>query len=107
MTIETRSFPAEAMLDLFYEKEGTIYPDVVVDGNTTSVEVEQKGRPVEHTRWHVLMEMVVRDVSDETYWSVSYRRAATENQDHDYDDPMVAYRVYPHQVTKTVFRTTP
>jgi hypothetical protein len=68
-------------------------------------EIEDK--VVDNSRWEVHHEVTVRRVTDDTYWSGSYRAGATENQETEQDQDMGFVQTWPTQVEVTEYHTTP
>lgn len=58
------------------------------------------------SRWSKFYEQVFKDTRDGTFWEISWSRGATEYQDEGAEDVTVQ-QVWPHQVTKTVYRNKP
>lgn len=59
-----------------------------------------KHRLVEQTRWAVLTETVFLRDSDDTLFLATWRKAATEMQEHEYPDEAVECEAYTETVTK-------
>jgi len=57
-------------------------------------------RLVKQTRWTVLIETVFMRESDSKLFLVTWCKAATENQDHDYPNEAVECEAYAETVTK-------
>lgn len=63
------------------------------------------------SRWLEYRHLVVADPAGQHYGLI-YAIGLTENQEHDLpwdetDEPLPLVRLYPHQVTTTVYRTDP
>jgi len=77
----------------------------IVWGEHWDFEGITKERVEETSRWSMFCEKEVKEVKTGHFYNVSWQVGATENQECDLDARMV--RVYPHQVTTTVYKTTP
>jgi hypothetical protein len=61
---------------------------------------------VENSRWSILHDVVIRDSVNGKFYRDTYSVGATENQDEspwEHDDPDFT-RVYPHEITTTVYK---
>jgi hypothetical protein len=73
---------------------------------TRVVEIAHEAR-----RWMQAHSLILRD-EDGAYWSLVYDLGLTEEQPHELPwrngvDPVELARVYPHEVTRVEYRTTP
>jgi hypothetical protein len=53
-----------------------------------------------NSRWHQHIDTIFRRLSDGKLFIVYWRKAATENQDHEYPDEAVECEAYTETVTK-------
>jgi hypothetical protein len=72
----------------FYNSEGIEVVQQEIDGQT---------------RWGIVFVVVVKRISDGTFWRAFYEEGATENQEGDYDDDIEFNQVYPVEKTVTVY----
>ncbi|MFI6819754.1 hypothetical protein ACIBJE_02230 [Micromonospora sp. NPDC050187] len=66
---------------------------------------------IRQSRWHDIYWLVVRDEAGE-HWGLEYREGLTESQESerpwdDAEEPLALTRLYPHEVTRVEYRTTP
>jgi hypothetical protein len=66
---------------------------------------------IDRTRWHDVYRLVVRDEAGD-HWGLTYRLGLTEYQEHDLpwadtEEPLTLTRLYPDEVIRVVYRTTP
>lgn len=62
---------------------------------------------VEQTRWGTVYEKVVFQESTGRYFRLTHEKGSTEYQEDEELDQDSVDEVFPHQVTTTVYRTTP
>lgn len=55
----------------------------------------------DQSRWHRWQALILRDITDDSFWAVDYREGLTENQEDVYPwqgaETAEAYQVYPHE----------
>lgn len=77
--------------------------DIVYGDNPDFKVVEETER--KNGRWCIQHDMVLKRLSDGTFWNTVFSVGATESQDQqafEYDDSKFT-QVYPHEVIKTIF----
>lgn len=81
------------------------------DGETVGLWTRVTDVAHEARRWMQGHSLILRD-PDGAHWALGYDLGLTEEQPHELPwrnggDPIRLARVYPHTVTKTVYRSTP
>lgn len=67
---------------------------------------------LDHRRWSIVHELIIQDISDNTFWRATYEVGATENQDYyhgsgrwgaDREGNVTFTQVFPKIITTTVY----
>jgi len=75
----------------------------ILFGDHPNYKIVEEESVVDTGRWHNAMEMVIQDVGTGNYYRLNWLSPATEYQECKPDPTLT--RVYPKQVTKTIYTT--